>query len=287
MATDEVKATEAQSATQPAPERKREPAATLPQAAPTRSWVALALIGLLCAMLGFALAVQLRTVDSDQGLAGAREEDLARILADLESRQDRLRSEISEQQDLLEQLGSGEDSAAAAVEEARRQAEALAILNGTIPAVGPGLTITIRDPDSQVDSAILLDAVQELRGAGAETMQVAGVRIGVSSALVGEAGDVRIDGIEDGQFRTAQQLVGEDDEVALGKPCARWNHKRLGNRPGRVADPVRQAIVPRVAQFIEMDTRYGEFVTPRGITCDEDRLKIDAQTRETEDVEAT
>lgn len=164
---------------------------------PTRSrpWSASLLIGVLCALLGFALVVQLRTVDSDQGLAGAREEDLARILADLQSRQDRLRSEITEQQDLLEQLGSGEDSAAAAVEEARRQAEALAILNGTIAAEGPGLTITIRDPDSRVDSAVLLDAVQELRGAGAETMQVAGVRIGVSSALVGAAGEIRIDGI--------------------------------------------------------------------------------------------
>jgi len=153
------------------------------------------MIGVLCALLGFALAVQLRTVDSDQGLAGAREEDLARILADLESGQDRLRSEIGEQQDLLEQLGSGEDSAAAAVEEARRQAEALAILNGTIAAEGPGLTITIRDPDAKVDASVLLDAVQELRGAGAETMQVAGVRIGVSSALVGDAGDIRIDGV--------------------------------------------------------------------------------------------
>ncbi|MDQ3475972.1 MAG: DUF881 domain-containing protein [Actinomycetota bacterium] len=229
MATDEVKATEAQSAPQPAPERKREPAATLPQAAPTRSWVALALIGLLCAMLGFALAVQLRTVDSDQGLAGAREEDLARILADLESRQDRLRSEISEQQDLLEQLGSGEDSAAAAVEEARRQAEALAILNGTIPAVGPGLTITIRDPDSQVDSAILLDAVQELRGAGAETMQVAGVRIGVSSALVGEAGDVRIDGIE---------VSAPYEIVAIGESQTLATAMQI---PGGVEDKVIQA----------------------------------------------
>ncbi|MDQ3733633.1 MAG: DUF881 domain-containing protein [Actinomycetota bacterium] len=152
------------------------------------------LIGVLCALLGFALAVQFRTVDSDQGLSGARQEDLARILADLQSRQDRLRSEISEQQNLLEQLGSGEDSAAAAVEEARRQAEALGILNGTIPAAGPGLTITIRDPNSNIDAAILLGAVQELRGAGAETMQVAGVRIGVSSALVGEPGGIRIDG---------------------------------------------------------------------------------------------
>jgi len=160
-----------------------------------RPWSASLLIGVLCTLLGFALAVQLRTVDSDQGLTGARQEDLVRILADVQSRQDRLRSEISEQQDLLEQLGSGEDSAAAAVEEARRQAEALAILNGTIAAEGPGLTITIRDPDSDVDSAILLDAVQELRGAGAETMQVAGVRIGVSTALVGGAGEIRIDGV--------------------------------------------------------------------------------------------
>lgn len=153
------------------------------------------LITVLCVLLGFALAVQFRTVDSDQGLSGAREEDLARILADLQSRQDRLRSEITEQQGLLDQLGSGEDSVAAAVEEALRQSEALAILNGTIAATGPGLTITIRDPDSKVDSAVLLDAVQELRGAGAETMQIADVRIGVSTAVVGEAGNIRIDGV--------------------------------------------------------------------------------------------
>lgn len=187
------------------------------------------LIGLLCALLGFAIAVQLRTVDSDEGLSGAREEDLARILADLQSRQDRLRSEINEQQNLLEQLGSGEDSAAAAVEEARRQTEALAILNGTIPASGPGLIITIRDPDLAVDSSVLLDAVQELRGAGAETMQVAGVRIGVSSAIVGDAGDIRIDG-------TAVQ--SPFSIVAIGDPQTLATAMQI---PGGVEDKVIQA----------------------------------------------
>jgi len=195
-----------------------------------RPWSANLLIGLLCALLGFALAVQLRTVDSDEGLAGAREQDLVRILADLQSRQDRLRSEIGEQQDLLEQLGSGEDSAAAAVEEARRQVEALAILNGTIAAEGPGVTITISDPDGNVDATLLLNAVQELRGAGAGTMQVAGVRIGVSTALVGEAGDITIDGVAvaapyvivsigDGQtLATAMQIPGgvEDKVIQAG-----------------------------------------------------------------------
>lgn len=187
------------------------------------------LIGLLCALLGFAIAVQLRTVDSDQGLSGAREEDLARILADLQSRQDRLRSEINEQQNLLEQLGSGEDSAAAAVEEARRQAEALAILNGTIPASGPGLIITISDPDLAVDSSVLLDAVQELRGAGAETMQVAGVRIGVSSAIVGSAGSIRIDGVA---------VQSPFTIVAIGDPQTLATAMQI---PGGVEDKVIQA----------------------------------------------
>lgn len=229
VARDDVRTSGAEPAPEPVRQPKDELAKAPIRAAPTRPWVAVVLIGLLCAMLGFALAVQLRTVDSDQGLAGAREEDLARILADLESRQDRLRSEIGEQQDLLEQLGSGEDSAAAAVEEARRQAEALAILNGTIAAVGPGLTITIRDPDSKVDSAILLDAVQELRGAGAETMQVAGVRIGVSSALVGEAGDIRIDGIE---VSAPYEIVAIGDSQTLATAM---------QIPGGVEDKVVQA----------------------------------------------
>ncbi len=195
----------------------------------SRSWYTSLLIGVLCALLGFALAVQLRTVDSDQGLAGARQEDLARILADLQSRQDRLRSEISEQQELLDQLGSGEDSAAAAIEEARRQAEALAILNGTVAAEGPGVTITIRDPDANVDSAVLLDAVQELRGAGAETMQVAGVRITVSSALVGEAGDIRIDGTP---VEAPYVIVAIGDAQTLSTAM---------QIPGGVADKVIQA----------------------------------------------
>jgi len=210
----------------------RPPEEGVTEQAPTRQrpWSAGLLIGLLCALLGFAFAVQLRTVDSDEGLTSAREEDLARILADLQSRQDRLRSEISEQQALLEQLGSGEDSAAAAIEEARRQAEALAILNGTIAAAGPGVTITIRDPDSTVTSTILLDAVQELRGAGAETMQVNGVRIGMSSALVGDPGEIRIDdvavegpyvivAIGDSQtLATAMQIPGgvEDRVIQVG-----------------------------------------------------------------------
>jgi uncharacterized protein YlxW (UPF0749 family) len=42
--------------------------------------------------------------------------------------------------------------------------------------------------------ADLLDAIEELRGAGAETMQIDGVRVGVSTAVTGDPGALRLDG---------------------------------------------------------------------------------------------
>ena len=49
--------------------------------------------------------------------------------------------------------------------------------------------MTVRDPaEDGAASADLLDAIQELRGAGAETMQIDDVRVGVSTAVTGEPG---------------------------------------------------------------------------------------------------
>ena len=54
--------------------------------------------------------------------------------------------------------------------------------------------MVIRDPEDDVRVADLLDAIQELRGAGAETMQIDDVRVGVSTAVTGDPGDLMIDG---------------------------------------------------------------------------------------------
>ena len=54
--------------------------------------------------------------------------------------------------------------------------------------------MTIQDPDGAVTAGILLDAIQELRGAGAEAIQVDDVRIVVSSYVGGNPGDLVIDG---------------------------------------------------------------------------------------------
>ncbi|RBY97443.1 hypothetical protein DQ237_00275 [Blastococcus sp. TF02-8] len=159
-----------------------------------RDLVAAGLIGVLTLLLGFALAVQVRNADEAQVLAGAREEDLVRILDELTSREDRLRAQIAEQRSALEELSGSGSRTGKALQEARRRAETLGILNGTLPAEGAGLTLTVRDPSAGVRVRDLLDVVQELRAAGAETMQVDGVRIGLSTAVTGSAGDLRVDG---------------------------------------------------------------------------------------------
>jgi uncharacterized protein YlxW (UPF0749 family) len=159
-----------------------------------RDPLAAALIGVLTLLLGFAFAVQVRSTDQDTQLSGAREEDLVRILDDLNAQEDRLRQQITDQRSTLNQLTNSDSQSATALEEARRRAEAIGILNGTVAAQGPGLHILVRDPEGEVRVADLLDAVEELRGAGAETMQIDAVRVGVSTAVTGDPGALSVDG---------------------------------------------------------------------------------------------
>jgi uncharacterized protein YlxW (UPF0749 family) len=174
------------------PEPETPPAA--PPGRRRRDPLAAALIGLLSLLLGFAFAVQVRTTDTAQQLVGAREEDLVRILDELNTEEARLRAALAEQRESLDQLTSSDSQSAAALAEAQERAEAIGILNGTVEATGPGITMLIRDPADEVRVADLLDAVQELRGAGAETMQIDDVRVGVSTAITGDPGALLVDG---------------------------------------------------------------------------------------------
>lgn len=165
-----------------------------PPARRRRDPLAAALIGLLTLVLGFGLAVQVQSTGTDEALATARQGDLVRILDELNTSEERLRARIAEQRAALEQLTSSDSRSTAALAEAQERAEAIGILNGTVAATGPGLVMTIRDPADEVRVADLLDAIQELRGAGAETMQIDGVRVGVSTAITGEPGALLVDG---------------------------------------------------------------------------------------------
>ena len=71
-----------------------------------------------------------------------------------------------------DRLLSGVGSSSEALKSAQDRLDTLGILTGTVPATGPGVVITITDPDHKVTAALLLDALQELRDAGAEAVQI-------------------------------------------------------------------------------------------------------------------
>jgi uncharacterized protein YlxW (UPF0749 family) len=157
------------------------------------------LIGLLVGLLGFGLAVQLNSGQDDPTLSGARQEDLVRILDDLAARNERLRDEITSLEDRKRQLTSGARGQAAAVAEARRLADELGILAGTLPAEGPGLVVGFRPGSRTVRADQVLNAVEELRGAGAEAMQISGadgaaVRIAAATYFVDHGDGMDVDG---------------------------------------------------------------------------------------------
>ena len=118
------------------------------------------LIWVLLALFGFTLVVQLRSNNSDEGLASARQDDLVRILSDLEARDTRLQAEIAALETSQRQLTSGVAGRQAALAEAEKRADELGLLAGTLPGRGRGLEIRI----DGVRASAVLNAVQELRG---------------------------------------------------------------------------------------------------------------------------
>jgi uncharacterized protein YlxW (UPF0749 family) len=187
------------------------------------------LIAALCALLGFAVVLQVQRTASGDALATARPDDLVQILDELQRREDDLNTEIAGLQDSLARLQRSGQSSEEALAEAQRQAQALGILTGTVPATGPGVSISITDPDRRVTPEVLLDAIQELRNAGAEAFQVGTVRIGVDSAFTGSGGSVSLDGTG----LTAPYTI-----TAIGDPPTLAAALAI---PGGVLDTVRRA----------------------------------------------
>ncbi|WP_241249879.1 DUF881 domain-containing protein [Rhodococcus sp. X156] len=157
------------------------------------------LVCALCAGLGLAIATQVRDTASGDSLDTARPSDLVVLLDTLHQREATLREEITQLQDSIAAQQSFGQGSASALAEARARAQALAVLVGTAAASGPGVVLTVRDPQARVGPEVLLDVVQELRAAGAEAIQVSGadggaVRVGMDTAVTGTAGALRVDG---------------------------------------------------------------------------------------------
>ncbi|WP_067468332.1 DUF881 domain-containing protein [Actinomadura macra] len=168
--------------------------------------------GVLCLVLGFAVVAQVQTNNRDTTFATARQDELVGILADLGQRSERLRGDLRD----LEETKAGLERDAeggTALEEARKRATIYGLLAGTLPAEGPGVEVTIDDPKRGMRALHLLDALQELRDAGAEVVQVNDVRAGVDTYFLDEQG-----GVQGGVQVDGRPLQAPYRFLAIGDP---------------------------------------------------------------------
>lgn len=167
------------------------------------------IVAVLLFGLGLGLAIQVRSTSDDSALRGARQEDLVRILDEVDDRTQRLEDEKQRLDDQRTELENSSDQAEEARKQTLEKERQLGILAGTVAAQGPGITLTITDPSGAVAPDMLLDAIQELRAAGAEAIQVNGVRVVANTYFSGDAGDVEVDG---------KKIEAPYEFTVIGKP---------------------------------------------------------------------
>ena len=174
---------------EPMPEITSEPTAETP----SRNRRPQLLVGFLCALVGFALVIQVRG-SAVNPFANLRQEDLVRLLEDVTVRGAQLTEEVARLEATRLELATSGDQLQAALEIARERAAVEGILSGRLPAQGPGLEIAITDPGESLTSAVFVNLLEELRNAGAEAVQIDRFRVTTSSSFINEPQGVYLDG---------------------------------------------------------------------------------------------
>lgn len=187
------------------PSEPREPAGEAEPKEPAAGWRRVAqllrprgtrselLTGLLCLALGFALAVQVGQSTGDQ-LSSLRQDELVRLLDEVTQRADQLDAQVSDLEEIRDDLQSEDGRDQAARDLAQQRAEQEGILSGRLPASGPGVQVHVADGERPLEAQALFNLLEELRNAGAEAIQVNGVRLVTTSYFVDSGGGVVLDG---------------------------------------------------------------------------------------------
>ena len=150
------------------------------------------LVGVLCALLGFAVVVQIRQT-RDESLSTLRQSDLVRLLDEVTQRAGELESSATELRATRTELQTGSKDNEAALEIALQRAKTQGILSGRLPAEGPGVSISVIPGDSDIRPSALFTILEELRNAGAEAIEVNGIRIVASSHFLDSPQGVVLD----------------------------------------------------------------------------------------------
>jgi uncharacterized protein YlxW (UPF0749 family) len=153
-----------------------------------RNQLTLAVVTLL---LGFLVVVQLRTQASVTAFAGLSSQDLTVLVANLDARNDQLRTEVATLEQELGVLQQNTQRGDASVDELRADLRRVRLYSGIDPATGPGVSVVVHGP---IDGSGIEDLINELRNAGAEAMAIEATRLVPGVVAMGPAGAAEIGG---------------------------------------------------------------------------------------------
>lgn len=127
-------------------------------------------VGLILFLTAFLAVAVIQSKNQQSPYQNLRREELLELLNNANAEAAGLEDEIRDLEATRDELSTGAAGALAAEEETKRRMAQLEILAGTVPATGPGIIMTINAPPGKLTGELLLDAVEELRDAGAEVI---------------------------------------------------------------------------------------------------------------------
>jgi len=141
------------------------------------------------------MVTQVKAYESADAYSGLRAAELVQVLNGLNVENRRASQELTKLETDRDRLLNSTRKSQAAISAAREEAATLGILAGTLPTQGTGLRITVTNPTGRLTLNHLLDGVQELRDAGAESIEFNdSVRVVANTWFDADADGVVIDG---------------------------------------------------------------------------------------------
>lgn len=148
-------------------------------------------------LVGFLLVAQWRgAASATSELERQSDQSLGIIIQELTAENASLRSEVLRLQLRVLESERDEVDRVELLNEAAKELNALRLMAGLEVAVGPGIVISVEDPDRVLLPQDFVALVHELRSAGAEAIAVNGRRVTAASGFTGQDGTVEHDGIE-------------------------------------------------------------------------------------------
>lgn len=147
------------------------------------------LVASVAFILGLLVVGQIRAQTGSTGLAGLSSQDLTLLVANLNTRNDQIRSEIATVERQLEALELGGSRGASSISELRATLTRIRAWAGLDPVGGDGVTIIVRGP---LGGPAVEDLLNDLCNAGAEAIAIEDIRV-VPGTVIGGQTSVSVD----------------------------------------------------------------------------------------------